>query len=86
MIADIVDVARMVGTDANAVPHLGFSDVDAQLEILDIEQCQTAYYLRMQVSDKVGVMAKLAQIMSEGNINIEAILQKEPAEGSSACQ
>ncbi|BCE01433.1 homoserine dehydrogenase [Marinicellulosiphila megalodicopiae] len=80
VIADIVDVARLVGTNARPVPHLGFGEIDDSIEILDVDQSETGFYLRIEVSDKVGVMAKIAQIMSENAINIEAILQKEPAE------
>jgi len=80
VIADIVDVARLVGTNARPVPHLGFGNIDDHIQVLDVDQSQTAFYLRLEVSAKVGVMAKIAQIMSESAINIEAILQKEPAE------
>jgi homoserine dehydrogenase len=40
---------------------------------------ETAYYLRMQVSDRPGVIADVTRIIGDAGISIEAILQKEPA-------
>jgi len=40
---------------------------------------ETAYYLRMQVTDRPGVMADVTRILGDAGISIEAILQKEPA-------
>jgi homoserine dehydrogenase len=49
--------------------------------ILPIDEVKTAFYLRMQVQDKLGVVAKIAGILADSGISIEAIQQKEPAEG-----
>jgi len=38
----------------------------------------TSYYLRIHTEDKHGVLADINRIMSEQDISIEAILQKEP--------
>jgi homoserine dehydrogenase len=46
-----------------------------------MEDVETAYYLRMRVTDKPGVMAAVASILGNAGISIEAILQKEPAPG-----
>ena len=47
-----------------------------------MEQVETAYYLRMRVEDKPGVMARIAGILGDEGISIEAIKQKEPEEGA----
>jgi homoserine dehydrogenase len=66
----------------NRVPHLAFqADQLADLPILPIEQVETAYYLRMRVEDKPGVLADITRILAENAISIDAMLQKEPAEG-----
>ncbi len=82
VVADVVDVVRALTTDpGNRVPHLAFQpDELSDLPILSIEDVETAYYLRMQVEDKPGVVAKIAGILAEEGISIEAIQQKEPAE------
>ena len=83
VVADIIDVARTITTDAqNRVPHLAFQpDQIVDIPILPITEVRTAYYLRMQVDDRPGVMAEITRIMGEKDISIEAILQKEPESG-----
>ncbi len=83
VVADIIDVTRTLTADPdNRVPHLAFQpDAINDTPILDMEQVETAYYLRIAAEDKPGVMADITRIMGEGGISIEAILQKEPAPG-----
>ncbi len=83
VIADIIDVARTITTDAqNRVPHLAFQpDQIVEIPILPITEIQTGYYLRMRVDDRPGVIAEVARIMGNKDISIEAILQKEPEAG-----
>ena len=40
------------------------------------EDIQTKYYLRLRVEDKVGILAKVANILSDNNISIEKMIQK----------
>jgi homoserine dehydrogenase len=46
-----------------------------------MERVVTAYYLRLMARDEPGVMARIASILGEQGISIEAIHQKEPGEG-----
>lgn len=84
VIADVVDVVRALTTDPeNRVPHLAFqADALADINILPMEETETAYYLRMQAIDKPGVLAEVTQILGDSGISIEAILQKEPTENA----
>jgi homoserine dehydrogenase len=81
VVADIIDVARTLTADPeNRVPHLAFQPASiSATPILAMEEVETAYYLRMQVTDKPGVMADVTRIIGDAGISIEAILQKEPA-------
>ena len=83
VVADIVDIARTLTVDPeNRVPHLAFQpQAITDIPVLAMEAVETAYYLRMQVTDKPGVMADVASILGKAGISIEAILQKEPAPG-----
>ncbi len=85
VVADVVDVARALTTDPNnRVPHLAFqADQLSDQPILPIEEVETGYYLRMHVKDQPGVMAKIATVLSESQINIESIIQKDQADESS---
>jgi len=87
VVADIVDVVRTLTTDPeNRVPHLAFQpDALSDIPILPMDEVETAYYLRMSVADKPGVLAEVASILGGKGISIEAMIQKEPAkEGSNA--
>ena len=86
VVADIVDVVRALTTDPeNRVPHLAFQpDALSDINILPIEEIETAYYLRMYAIDKPGVVADVTKILGDSNISIEAILQKEPI-GNASC-
>ncbi|MCU7812096.1 MAG: homoserine dehydrogenase, partial [Candidatus Thiodiazotropha sp. (ex Notomyrtea botanica)] len=83
VVADVVDVVRALTSDPeNRVPHLAFQPAElVDLPILPIDEVETAFYLRMQVEDKPGVVARIAGILADSGISMEAIQQKEPAEG-----
>ncbi|VAW75489.1 Homoserine dehydrogenase, partial [hydrothermal vent metagenome] len=82
VVADIVDVARTLTVDSeNRVPHLAFQpDALSDLPILSMDDVETAYYLRLCVLDKAGVMADITHILADNSISIEALIQKEPFE------
>ena len=88
VVADLVDVTRTLTTDPeNRVPHLAFQpDAMAELHILPMAEVETAYYLRMQASDRPGVMAEVTRILGSLDISIEAMLQKEPTAGQETVQ
>ena len=83
VVADLVDVVRALTTDPeNRVPHLAFQpDELSDIPILSMDAVETAFYLRLTVVDEPGVMARIAGILGDAGISIEAIQQKEPAEG-----
>jgi homoserine dehydrogenase len=83
VIADLVDVTRMHTADPeNRVPHLAFQpDAMADLKILPMDEVITSYYLRLRVQDKPGVLADITRILADEQISIDAVIQKEPAEG-----
>jgi homoserine dehydrogenase len=82
VIADIVDICRQLDSPVDCfVPALGFkADQLQELPILDIEDVTTAFYLRLSVEDKPGVMAAITTLLADNGISIEAVLQKEPAQ------
>ncbi len=82
VVADVVDVARALTTDpTNRVPHLAFQPGElSDTPVLSMDDVETAYYLRMTVEDKAGVLAAIAGILSEAGISIDAMQQKEPGD------
>jgi homoserine dehydrogenase len=83
VIADLVDITRLATADpGHRVPHLAFQpDAMADTPILPMSEITTSYYLRMHVADILGVLAAVTRILADSNISIDAMLQKEPAEG-----
>ncbi len=64
------------------MPHLAFQTESlADLPILPIDEVETAYYLRLRVADEPGVLADITRILADAGISIDAVLQREPAEG-----
>ncbi|HJV73488.1 MAG TPA: homoserine dehydrogenase [Noviherbaspirillum sp.] len=83
VIADLVDITRLATADPeHRVPHLAFQpDAMNDTPILPMSEVTTSYYLRMQVADQPGVLADVTRILADSTISIDAMLQKEPAEG-----
>ncbi len=83
VIADLVDVTRMATADPeNRVPHLAFQpEAVADAPILPMAEVESGYYLRLRVEDKPGVLADITRILADQQISIDAMIQREPAEG-----
>jgi homoserine dehydrogenase len=78
VVADLVDVVRDMAVDQNVrMPSLAFQqDAMSDSPILPMEQVVTAFYLRMSVSEKPGVLAQITHILGVAGISIEAIRQQ----------
>jgi homoserine dehydrogenase len=74
VISDIISIVRGINA-----PMLGykkpFENGDFKLRIKD--EIKSKYYLRIAVSDKVGVLEKVASILAKNNISIDNFLQKQ---------
>ena len=83
VVADLVDITRLHTADPDhRVPHLAFQPGAMQdTPILPIDEVVTAFYLRLQVADEKGVLARITGILAENDISIDAVLQRESAEG-----
>jgi homoserine dehydrogenase len=83
VVADLVDITRLHTADPDhRVPHLAFQRSAMQdTPILGIDEVVTAFYLRLVVADKAGVLARITGILAENDISIDAVLQRESAEG-----
>jgi len=87
VVADIIDVARMISSPQSSVPALAFQDDSlSDQAILPMDQVVSAYYLRINAIDQAGVLADIAEILGNCVINIEAIIQKEPRGADAANQ
>ena len=84
VVADIVDVTRALTVDPEShVPHLAFQAGKlADLPILNMDEVETAYYLRLSARDKPGVLADVTRILGRHQISIEAINQQQPEDNN----
>lgn len=83
VVADIIDIARMSpNSDAATVPYLGVQqNLLREQTIAEISDVETAFYMRLCVDDKAGVLAAITQILANNNISIEAVIQRQPPAG-----
>ncbi len=84
VVADIIDTVRTIDAPVeHKVPMLGFqTDSMADVPVMAIDDIETACYLRMTALDKPGVLAEISDVFAKHSISIEAVSQKEPAEGA----
>ena len=86
VIADLVDITRLHTADPHhRVPHLAFQphtldDAKDTLPVLAMADVVTSYYLRLRVADQAGVLSKVAGILADAGISIDALLQREADE------
>jgi homoserine dehydrogenase len=78
VIADLVDITRLHTADPDhRVPHLAFQPGAMQdTPILPIDAVITSFYLRLQVADQAGVLARITGILADNGISIDALLQR----------
>ncbi|HOO36806.1 MAG TPA: homoserine dehydrogenase [Deltaproteobacteria bacterium] len=82
VVSDIADIGRNIRAGiAGRIPHLGYrKDLAKPKKYMDIDDICTNYYLRINVADKPGVLAKIAGILGERDISIVSVIQKAPQE------
>ncbi len=79
VIANLVDIARR----GKGSPMLGFTKpLEGELTLAKSDDIETKYYIRMEVKDKSGVLAKVASVLGEQDISIETMVQKGAKDGN----
>ncbi len=77
VVADLIDLARGI-----RLPTFGLGAADlSELSPLDPQQRQGAFYLRLTVIDRPGVIADVAAILRDQAISLESMLQRGRAPG-----
>jgi homoserine dehydrogenase len=67
VVADLVEAARSL---AHANGHRGFLPYRESGELLPVEDTETAYYVRFDVTDRPGVIAEVARVLADAGIGI----------------
>ena len=77
VIANIIDIARR----GKGSPMLGFEkQVGVKPTLMPKDEIKTKYYLRLEVADKSGTLAKVAKVFGDNDISIENMMQKAKKE------
>ncbi len=73
VVGDVIEAARKMGSHS---PPLEVRN-GAALTVRPIGDLKVRYYIRLDVADHPGVLARIAQILGDGQISIAAVLQKD---------
>jgi homoserine dehydrogenase len=74
VLGDLADAAAVL---QHGGPGPGFAAHDLYGDCLPIEESISAYYLRLAVEDRPGVLAQVAGLLAASNIGISSVIQPE---------
>ena len=77
VLADVMDIARGIRLPTFSVPAVSLDP----LPVADTDQGVGAYYIRLSVVDRPGVIAEISAILRDEAISIESLLQRGRAPG-----
>jgi homoserine dehydrogenase len=77
VVADLIDIARGHKSPVFGIPALQLKKLKAR----PIEKRYGAYYLRLMVVDRPGVIADVTSILRDQNVSMESMLQRVRAPG-----
>ena len=75
VISDIVDVARNLAT--GSVQRVPAMTVDGPGRLQPIGETEVRYYLRLQLRDEPGVLARVTRVLGDQGISIASVIQHE---------
>ena len=73
VVGDVIEAARRMGSRSQPLEVRN----GAALTVRPIGDLEVRYYIRLDVADHPGVLARIAQILGDGEISIAAVLQKD---------
>lgn len=81
VVADLIDIARQ--SEKNTVPMLGFDSKHIKKKkILSIEEIESEFYLRLNMENKAGLLAKITNIFANQGVSINSMIHKEVADNN----
>ncbi|ACL69559.1 homoserine dehydrogenase [Halothermothrix orenii] len=73
VVADIIQVARDIHSGRVVTPSL---DTTIKHRVVDINEIENSFYLRLQVRDKPGVLAQITKVLGDNKVSLASVLQK----------
>jgi homoserine dehydrogenase len=72
VLGDVIDAARELLSGSQAAPSIRFSAA----EVLDFAEVATKWYLRLEVIDRPGVLARIAAAFGDHQVSIKSVWQE----------
>lgn len=85
VIADIVHIARLKECKAYPTPPFGYFTSNPKLKLKNKGEISSKYYLRFEVSDRLGALAEISSILADFGISVSEIMQKSDGERALIC-
>lgn len=79
VMGDVIEVARSL--EVGAGPIVGCTCTDT-LPLRPMSELETQYYIRLDVVDEPGTLAKTSAVFGEHGVSINSVVQREPEDGS----
>lgn len=79
VVADLIDVVRELNlSNEDRLAEFGYQEIyDREtLPVLENSQFISAYYLRLTVADRAGVLAEITKILADYEISLQSVIQK----------
>jgi homoserine dehydrogenase len=82
VVSDLIDIARNIGAGIRTkIPALSVIRGHLrELKVMPIQEVESEYYLRFQVLDRLGVLARITKVMGENRISIKSMIQPNQAD------
>jgi homoserine dehydrogenase len=74
VLADVLAIARNIYRGVNNVPELRLNE---SVSVKPMSELKTRYYLRLNASDRPGVLAQISKVLGDNSISISSVIQKE---------
>ena len=74
ILADVLDITGCLSTSRTGRP---LPRLDSSKRMKPITELETRYYIRMNVTDRPGVLAQITKILGDWEISIASVIQKE---------
>lgn len=83
---DIINIARNIASDIDVrVPVLGYVEQEENINVIDIKDIHSSFYMRLMVEDTPGVLAQVGLILANNGISVSSALQRESSLECGGC-
>jgi homoserine dehydrogenase len=82
IMADVLDAARSIVLGGRPSPWRYTADIPMK----PISDLETRYYIRVEVTDKPGVLAGIARAFGDNGVSIASVIQKETDEAAASAE